>query len=78
MIKNLIILNFKERTKTFRGFHGSIESAYAIMKGIEIYYNFIRKHESLKGKTPSELAVPELKNKLEKNKWLSLIWLSLK
>jgi transposase-like protein len=36
----------RHRTKTFRGFHGSVESAYAIMKGMEIYYNFIRKHEA--------------------------------
>jgi len=33
----------RQRTKTFRGFHGSLESAYALMKGIEIYYNFIRR-----------------------------------
>ena len=26
------------------------------MLGLEIYYNFIRKHEALKNKSPSELA----------------------
>jgi transposase-like protein len=67
--------SIRQRTKTFRGFHGSIESASAIMKGYEIYYNFIRKHLAL-GKTPSELALPELK--LNGNKWLELINLSNK
>ena len=37
----------RERTKVFRGFHGSLESARAIMKGYEIYYNFITKHQAL-------------------------------
>ena len=64
--------SIRHRTKTFRGFHGSIESAKAIMKGIEIYYNFIRKHQGI-GCCPYELAIPELKGKLGKNKWISLI-----
>jgi len=34
--------SIRERTVTFRGFHGKIESAQAIMKGYEIFYNFIR------------------------------------
>jgi hypothetical protein len=60
--------------KTFRGFHGSIESANAIMRGYEIYYNFIRKHLAL-GKTPSELATDiKLENS---NRWLKLINLSM-
>ena len=68
--------NIRQRTKTFRGFHGSIESANAIMKGLEIYYNFITKHQTLK-RCPYELAIPELKGKLNNpNKWLSLIELS--
>lgn len=65
----------KHRTKTFRGFHGSVESAYTIMEGIEIYYNFIRKHEALKGKTPSELAIPSLQFETS-NRWLELIKLA--
>jgi len=49
----------------------SVESAYALMKGLEIYYNFIRKHEALKNKTPSELATDlEFKSP---NRWLELI-----
>jgi len=57
-----------------RGFHGSLESARTLMKGMEIYYNFVRKHQGIDGKTPSEEAIPELN--LSTNKWLSLIKLS--
>lgn len=63
----------RHRIKTMRGFHGSVYSANDLMKGFEIYYNFIRKHQAL-GKTPSELACPELK--LNGNKWLNLIQLA--
>jgi transposase-like protein len=63
----------RQRTQNFRGFHGSIESANLIMRGFEIYYNFIRKHQTL-GKTPSDLAT-DLKLK-ENNRWLELINLS--
>jgi transposase-like protein len=64
--------SIRERTKTFRGF-GSLEGAKAIMKGYEIFYNFMRKHQAI-NKYPYELAVPELK--LGANKWLDLIKLS--
>lgn len=63
----------RHRTKTFRGFHGSISSANAIMKGFEIYYNFITKHQAINC-CPYELAT-NLKLK-SNNKWLELIWLS--
>ena len=70
--------NIRQRTKTFRGFHGSVESANSIMKGWEIYYNFITKHQTLK-RCPFELAIPELKDKLKvPNKWLALIELANK
>jgi len=65
----------KERTKTIRGFHGCLDSANAIMKGLEVHYNFIRKHQSINC-CPYELAVPELKDKLGVNKWLGLIELA--
>jgi len=65
--------NIRHRTKTFRGLHGSVESANAIMKGYEIYYNFITKHLAL-NKCPYELAT-DLKLNSE-NKWLELINLS--
>jgi len=66
--------NVRQRTKTFRGFHGSIESANAIMKGYEIFYNFITKHQAI-NKCPYELAIPELILTSE-NRWLELIKLS--
>lgn len=65
--------NIRARTKTFRGFHGSLESAKNIMKGIEIYYNFITEHQAIKC-CPYELATDiKLENP---NKWLELIGLS--
>lgn len=64
--------SIRQRTHGFRGLHGSINSAYAIMKGIEIYYNFVKKHEALKGKTPSEIAIPSLQFETP-NRWLELI-----
>tara|TARA_Y100000034_G_scaffold131104_1_gene191089 strand:- start:2673 stop:3554 length:882 start_codon:yes stop_codon:yes gene_type:complete len=63
--------SIRERTKIFRGF-GNLESARAIMKGYEIYYNFCRKHQAL-NKYPYELATDL---DLGKNKWLDLIMLS--
>ena len=69
----------RTRTKTFRGFHGSISSANAIMKGYDIYYNFITKHQAIKC-GPYELAVADddTKDFLKdiKNKWLGLIYLT--
>ena len=66
--------NLRSRTKTFRGFHGSVESANAIMKGWEIYYNFITKHQAIDC-CPYQLAIPTLKLNPE-NKWLQLIKLA--
>ena len=65
--------SIRARTKTFRGFHGSVESANAIMKGFEIYYNFITKHQAI-NYCPYELATDLKLN--EKNKWLELVHLS--
>lgn len=67
--------SIRQRTKTFRGFHGSVNSANAIMKGIEIYYNFITKHQAMK-KCPYELAT-DLKL-TQSNKWLELIQIANK
>src|SRR3989344_6233755 len=64
----------RDRTKIMRGSHGSLDSAKAIMKGMEIYYNYIRKHQGMDNKTPSQLAIPKLN--LGVNRWLSLIRLS--
>ncbi|HJX51081.1 MAG TPA: DDE-type integrase/transposase/recombinase [Candidatus Nanoarchaeia archaeon] len=66
--------NIRQRTKTFRGFK-NIDSANAIMKGFEVFYNFIMKHQAL-NKCPYELATDL---KLENlNKWLELIQISKK
>lgn len=63
--------SLRQRTQNFRGFHGSVSSANSIMRGYEIFYNFIRKHEALKGKTPSDMATNV---KFETpNRWLELI-----
>lgn len=62
----------RERTKIFRGFHGSIESARSMMKGYIIYYNFCRKHQGI-NYYPYQLATDLV---LGKNKWLDLIKLS--
>jgi hypothetical protein len=45
----------KDRTKTLRGLK-SIESANEFLDGYLIYYNYIRPHESLEGRTPAEKA----------------------
>jgi len=67
----------RQRTQNFRGLHGSVESAYALMKGYEIFYNFINKHGALNGKSPSELVIPSLQFKTP-NRWLELINLANK
>mgnify|MGYP001603662342 CR=1 FL=1 len=61
----------RERTKVMRGFHGDLESARIIMKGFEIYYNFIRKHLAIDC-TPQQKAIPTFEF-TDKNKWLELI-----
>ena len=41
-----------------------------ILTGMQIYHNYVRPHEALNGRTPSEAAGIEIKGK---NKWLTLI-----
>jgi transposase-like protein len=41
-----------------------------ILKGMEIYHNFIRPHMALKGRTPGEVAGIEVKGE---NKWITII-----
>ncbi len=43
----------------------------AILTGMQLYHNYIRPHEALKGMTPSEAA--GIKVEGENNKWLTLI-----
>lgn len=62
----------RERTKVMRGFHGCITSAQTLLKGFEIYYNWVRNHQGIECLTPSELACPQVSIQ-SKNKWLELI-----
>lgn len=41
-----------------------------ILKGMQIYHNYVRPHMALKGKTPAEVAGIMVKGE---NKWLTLI-----
>jgi len=41
-----------------------------ILTGIQIFHNYVRPHEALKGKTPAEVAGIQIQGD---NKWLTLI-----
>jgi hypothetical protein len=41
-----------------------------ILSGVQIFHNYIRRHQALKGKTPAELAGIKVEGE---NKWLTLI-----
>ena len=60
----------RERDKVMRGFKKE-ESAQKILDGFRAYYNFIRPHQALQGKTPAEIANISLN--LKGNKWLEFI-----
>ena len=47
-----------------------VETAHTMMDGLRIYYNFIRPHTALNGKTPAEKAQIM---RTEQRRWLSLI-----
>ena len=57
----------RDREKVMRGLK-KVDTP--ILKGYEIYHNFIRSHQSLDGKTPSEACGISIKGE---NKWISLI-----
>jgi transposase InsO family protein len=59
---------FKERSKTMRAIK---KPNSAFIEGQRIYYNHIRPHQGLNGKTPAQAAGLDLN--LGKNKWESLI-----
>jgi len=63
----------REREKVTRNLK---EQAPTIIEGYRNYYNFVRPHQALNGKTPAEMANVDLK--LGKNKWISLIKQSAK
>jgi transposase InsO family protein len=59
---------FKERTKVMRALK---TTDTATLDGQRVYYNHIRPHQGLDGKTPAQAAGLELD--LGTNKWESLI-----
>jgi putative transposase len=63
----------RERNKVMRGL-GNNGSSETVLEGFKIYYNFIRPHMGLNGKTPAEAA--DLPLQLGDNRWLSLIGMS--
>ena len=57
----------RNREKVMRGLK---RKDTPILKGYQIYHNFIREHEGLKGKTPAEACGITVKGN---NKWITLI-----
>lgn len=50
--------------------HGLKRKDTPILKGYQIFHNYIREHEGLDGKTPAEACGIKIEGK---NKWLTLI-----
>ena len=57
----------RDREKVFRGLK---KFDTPLIDGLKAYYNFTKKHGSLKGRTPAEEALIEVDGK---NKWITLI-----
>jgi putative transposase len=57
----------RDREKTMRGLK---RSDTPILKGYQIYHNFVRPHESLQGRTPAEAAGITVEGD---NKWMTMI-----
>jgi hypothetical protein len=51
----------KDRTKSMRGLK-AFESTKLLLEGYSVYYNCIRPHQSLGGKTPAQVARMEVPN----------------
>ncbi len=60
----------RERLKVMRGLDRD-KTAQAMLKGNQIYYNYLRPHQALEGKTPAQKAGIDLQ--LKGNKWEELI-----
>jgi hypothetical protein len=58
---------FRDREKVMRGLKTADSP---ILKGYQIYHNFIRPHEALQGRTPADMAGIKL---MGENKWETLI-----
>ncbi|MHB8566989.1 MAG: hypothetical protein ACYC7D_12120 [Nitrososphaerales archaeon] len=57
----------RDREKTFRGLK---TEETPILKGYQIFHNYIRPHEGLNGKTPAEASGIKIEGQ---NKWITLI-----
>jgi hypothetical protein len=57
----------RDREKVMRGLK---KTDTPILKGYQLFHNYIRPHEGLNGKTPSEACGIKIEGK---NKWLTLI-----
>jgi transposase InsO family protein len=57
----------RDREKVMRGLK---KKDTVILKGYQIYHNYVRPHEALDGKTPADLCGIEVRGK---NKWMTLI-----
>ena len=57
----------RDREKMMRGMK-KIDSP--ILKGVQVYHNFVRPHEGLKGDTPASRAGIKVQGE---NKWLTII-----
>jgi transposase-like protein len=58
---------FRDREKVMRGLK---RTDTPILKGYQLFHNYIRPHEALKGKTPADLAGIKVQGD---NKWLTII-----
>lgn len=63
----------RERNKTQRGLKDEYS---AFIRGHQVYYNFIRPHQSLFGKTPAQIVGIDLE--LKDKKWKNLLLQSIK
>jgi hypothetical protein len=57
----------RDREKVMRGLK---QEDTPILKGYQIFHNYVRPHEALEGKTPAEACDIKVEGK---NKWLTLI-----
>jgi hypothetical protein len=57
----------RDREKVMRGLK---KPDTPILKGYQIFHNYVRSHEALDGKTPADLAGIQVEGE---NKWLTLI-----
>jgi hypothetical protein len=60
----------RQRNKVMRGLDDEA-TAQTMMDGLRLYYNFIRPHSALDGKTPAQKA--KIISNLESESWVSLI-----